>query len=314
MQELLSAPLGLTHTVTLPEDALLYRTAVGHIHQPGQLPQRAAVWTLPRGLGPAGLISATAADVLAFARMHLCGGVAADGTRILSAGSVAAMQRRQVVLPDRHMGPDSWGIGWWREDWGGVEVVGHSGMTIGQGAFLRILPGRDVAVVLLTNGGRFRELDQVLTRQVFHDLAGVDMPAVLTPPDPRRPADVTPYAGAYQRSGERLEVWQDADTARIRSTTSLGIDGVDEEARELELAPVADGLFAVREPGEKIWSPVKFYTLADGTPYVHYWYQATPKVAGAKLNGGRPGGPADPVPCSTLRVPRMSSALVAGGR
>jgi CubicO group peptidase (beta-lactamase class C family) len=103
MRELLSAPLGLTHTVTLPEDALLYRSAVGHIHRPGQVPQRAAAWTLPRGLGPAGLITASAADVLAFARMHLCGGLAADGTRILSAASVAAMQQRQVVLPDRHM-------------------------------------------------------------------------------------------------------------------------------------------------------------------------------------------------------------------
>jgi hypothetical protein len=143
-------------------------------------------------------------------------------------------------------------------------VVGHSGITIGQGAFLRIVPSRDLAGVLLTNGGRFRELDQVLTRQVFHDLAGVEMPAPLTPQDPRRPVDVTPYAGTYRRAGERLEVWQDADTARLRSTTTLGIDGVDQEAKELELTPVDDGLFAVREPGEQIWTPVKFYTLADG--------------------------------------------------
>ena len=77
-------PLGLQHTVTLPEEALLFAAAVGHVAEEGADPKRAPVWGLPRSLGPAGLISSTVADVLAFARMHLTGGVAADGTRVLS--------------------------------------------------------------------------------------------------------------------------------------------------------------------------------------------------------------------------------------
>ena len=31
MREKIYAPLGLTHTVTLPEEALLFRTAAGHV-------------------------------------------------------------------------------------------------------------------------------------------------------------------------------------------------------------------------------------------------------------------------------------------
>ena len=57
-------PLGLEHTVTLPEEALLHRAAVGHVSEGTEAPVRAPVWTLPRSMGPAGLICSTAADLL----------------------------------------------------------------------------------------------------------------------------------------------------------------------------------------------------------------------------------------------------------
>ncbi len=133
-------PLGLEHTVTLPEEALLYRAAVGHVGEPGTEPTRAPVWQLPRSLGPAGLITSTAADALAFARMHLNGGLAADGTRVLSEESVTAMAEKHADLPDKYILGDSWGLGWIRFGWDGRRLIGHDGNTIGQGAFLRVLP------------------------------------------------------------------------------------------------------------------------------------------------------------------------------
>ena len=57
-----SSRSGSTHTVTLPEEALLHRAAVGHVGEPGTSRRRAPVWGLPRSLGPAGLITSTAAD------------------------------------------------------------------------------------------------------------------------------------------------------------------------------------------------------------------------------------------------------------
>src|SRR6478735_1304667 len=75
MRDRLYTPLGLTHTMTLPEEAILYAAAVGHVDADGeQIPT--PVWDLPRSVGPAGLIKSTVRDVLAFAKLHLDGGAA----------------------------------------------------------------------------------------------------------------------------------------------------------------------------------------------------------------------------------------------
>ncbi|HEY3472899.1 MAG TPA: serine hydrolase, partial [Amycolatopsis sp.] len=85
LRERLFTPLGLTRTGTLPEEALLFRAAMGHVATGDEDPEPAPVWGLPRSAGPAGLITASASDVLAFARLHLTGGLGPDGTRLLSA-------------------------------------------------------------------------------------------------------------------------------------------------------------------------------------------------------------------------------------
>ena len=188
LREKLYAPLGLKHTVTLPEEALLFRTAAGHVDtSDGAEPVLAPVWQLPRSLGPAGLITSIPADVLAFARMHLTGGLAADGTRVLSAESAAAMTEFQAEVPDKYVLGDSWGIGWIRFGWDGQRLVGHDGNTIGQAAFLRVLPdpdntGAGLAVTLLTNGGHTRDLYGDLYREIFAELAGVTCPTPIEPP------------------------------------------------------------------------------------------------------------------------------------
>ena len=124
LRERLFTPLGLDHTVTLPEEALLFGTAVGHVEGEDQQQKVAPVWTLPRAVGPAGLITARAADVLAFARMHLAAGLAPDGSRILSEASAVAMAAHQVDLPEKHLLGDSWGLGWIRFGW---DVPGRRG-------------------------------------------------------------------------------------------------------------------------------------------------------------------------------------------
>src|SRR5262249_51238539 len=97
IRERLIAPLGLEHTGTLPEEALLHRAAVGPVGEPGsELSRAPSAWGLPRSVGPAGLISATVGDVLTWARVHLNGGLAADGTRVLGEASAAAMTEKEA--------------------------------------------------------------------------------------------------------------------------------------------------------------------------------------------------------------------------
>ena len=278
MRDRLFERLGLTHTVTLPEEALLFRTAVGHVGEDLGDPHRTKEWVLPRSTGPAGLVVSTVRDVLAFARLHLTGGLAPDGTRLLREKTVAMMAEKQADLPDTYTSGDSWGLGWMRFSWDGRRLIGHDGNTIGQSAFLRICPDEGLAVTLLTNGGHTRDLYVDLYRELFVDLAGIEMPRPLEPPPEPVSADVAPLAGTYERAGARLEVLHDGEpTLRVTNTGPLA-HLLPEPTRELRLVPVTDNLFVVRAPNAATWTPVTFYSLSSGEPYVHSGLRATPKV------------------------------------
>src|SRR5205085_11952599 len=167
------------------------------VGEPDEDPRPARIWVMQRSAGPAGLISSTPRDVAMFARLHLAGGVTPDGTRVLSEGSVAQMQERQTELPDKHTLVDGWGLGWILFGWDGHRLIGHDGNTIGQSAFLRILPEEGLAVTLLTNGGNARDLYEDLYREIFADVAGVAMPLPLAPPAEPVEVDATPFVGTY---------------------------------------------------------------------------------------------------------------------
>src|SRR6185437_14751358 len=60
LRQRLIEPLGLTQTVTLPEEAITHRAAVGHRARPRD-DEPVPVWGLARSLGPAGTMVASAA-------------------------------------------------------------------------------------------------------------------------------------------------------------------------------------------------------------------------------------------------------------
>jgi CubicO group peptidase (beta-lactamase class C family) len=273
----LVGPLGMTHTGTLPEEALLHRAAVGHISEPGAEPERASAWGLPRALGPAGLVNSTAADVLAFARMHLSGGLAPDGTRILSESAVSAMTEHEADLPDKYTLGDSWGLGWIRFGWDGRRLIGHDGNTLGQAAFLRVLPDEGLAVTLLTNGGNARDLYEELYREIFRELAGSRCRVRWS----RRRAvqvDVT------RASNVRARRSSPGGTRRRRRpvlrTTVTGpiAELVSEPTHEYPMVAVAEDLFVVRDPDSRTWTAMTFYDLPSGESYLHFGVRATPRT------------------------------------
>ncbi|MFC0105450.1 serine hydrolase [Kibdelosporangium aridum] len=280
MKERLFVRLGLEHTVTLPEEALLYRAAIGHISQGGGDPVKAPVWVLQRSAGPAGLITSTAADVLAFARMHLTGGVAPDGTRVLSEQSTEAMASWQADVPDKHLLGDSWGLGWFRCGWDSQRLIGHDGNTIGQSAFLRILPSEGLAVTLLTNGGTAHALYEDLYREIFAELAGVAMPEPLRPPAEPVTVDLERHVGTYERASVRMDVFTGEDGLHLRTTmTGPLAEMMPDKVQEYPMVPVTEELYLIMEPGMGAWVPVTFYELATGERYLHFGVRATPKVS-----------------------------------
>ncbi|MGW5487904.1 serine hydrolase domain-containing protein [Streptosporangium sandarakinum] len=283
LKDLLLTPLGLEHSMTLPEEALRFRVAMSHLGGPGQDPDPAPAWDLmPRSAGPYGRVIVSAGDVIRFVRMHLDGGTAPDGTRVLSADAVAAMQRREVDSPDKWtVGADGWGLGWTLYDWDGVPGYGHDGSAVAQHSYLRVVPHAGVAVVLLTNGGGTDGLYAELFRELLAELAGVRMPAPFGPAANPPAVDMTPLVGTYRREGVVTTVTQDGDgRAHIRYEF---VDGMKDFSPplEMDLLPVSETVFAAS--GGPAYGeghiPVVFSTLTDGTPCVYIGMRATPKTA-----------------------------------
>ncbi|TDV57422.1 serine hydrolase [Actinophytocola oryzae] len=280
MRERIFTPLGLTHTGTLPEEALKFRAAIGHSGE--KEPVVAHAWGLPRSAGPAGLINSTVREVLGFARLHLTGGLAPDGSRLLSEESAEAMTSFQADLPDKHSLGDSWGLGWIRMGWDGRRLIGHDGNTIGQSAFLRLLPDAGLAVTLLTNGGNTRDFYEDLYREIFAELAGVAMAEPIAPPAEPVEVDASPHYGTYERASVRVEVFAGEDGPVMRSTVTGPLaELIPEEERQQEypMVPVDQNLYVMREPTARTWMAVTFYSLPTGERYVHFGVRATPKVA-----------------------------------
>jgi len=200
LRERIFDPLEMNHALSLPEDTLRFRCAIGHVPSPG----KKDVWNASRvpylsfGQKAAGSTPAmTAANLLKFAQMHMNGGRNRKGEKVLSSGSVNAMQRRQIrVQKQTQSAITGWGLGWFLMDWDGQKLYGHDGATIGQFSFLRILPEKNIAVALLTNGGNAKALSEDIMGAVFQGLAKTSEPV---PPKPNNNIKVNldHYEGSY---------------------------------------------------------------------------------------------------------------------
>ncbi|HEX3930147.1 MAG TPA: serine hydrolase domain-containing protein [Nocardioides sp.] len=213
LRERLIDPLGITHAATSPYEAILFRAAVGHI-QPAQdaAYEPATVWALSRSNIPAGsMLAMSARGLLAFARMQLEDGRAPDGTQVLAPGTAAHMQARQVGLPYLGFLGTSWGLGFERFDTDAGDIVGHDGNTIGQAAFLRMVPDAGVAVALLTNGGNAAALYADVVGHALAELTTTRLPGLPRPPARPGPIDATAYAGTYSCDVADLVVSQGDD-------------------------------------------------------------------------------------------------------
>jgi CubicO group peptidase (beta-lactamase class C family) len=200
LRRLIVEPLGLERTVTLPEEALLHRAAVGHLVDADGAPVRTPLWTLPRPFGPAGsTICASAGDLVEFAGLHLDG-----GRDLLSADAVRAMQEPHADALWHAGFFDRVGLGWHLRDVEGERLIGHYGGNIGQFCSLIAFPDRRFAIAVLTNSFSATGLLKELLALVFRELHGLSLEPV---PVPRRdPGDLARYEGVYRSLVGRVEV------------------------------------------------------------------------------------------------------------
>ncbi|MFI5609512.1 serine hydrolase domain-containing protein [Amycolatopsis sp. NPDC051903] len=184
LRERLVTPLGLSTVATTTYEAILHRAAVGHVESGGELVPTKS-WAVRYFSTPSGShLAMSARDLLAFVRLHLT-----DHT-------LAALRAPQLdSVPDFGGGILGWGLGWMLYSDG---VVGHTGVSKGQKAFLRVAPSAGVAVAVLTNSSGAEPLAYEIFGTVLRDLAGVETAPLPIPPANPAPLDADRMCGTYR--------------------------------------------------------------------------------------------------------------------
>jgi CubicO group peptidase (beta-lactamase class C family) len=267
LRERLLAPIGAEHTVTLPEEALLFRTAAGHFGLVPDAPALAPIWSMARAQAPAGSTPcSTVEDLLRFARLHLDNGKAPGGTEILSEASVREMQREQVHLPPQPgEGAAHWGLGWREFDWGGRRVIGHDGGTVGQNSSLRILPDEDFAVAVLTNTSPTGAVMASSIMRWLFGKYGVEIPRRPEPPETAPDIDLERYVGTYEKVEMRAEIALVDGRLMLNFTGTGPLASVSPAQPAMPLVPVDDSLM-LQMAAPNYYQPMTFSHFEDGKP------------------------------------------------
>jgi len=263
LRSLLIRPLRTKSFATLPEQAMRYATAIGHLGTSADTMVVSPVAFLSPANAAAGSYPmARAEDVVAFARMHLGLGVGEDGTRILSEASAREMQKVRVACP-KDLRVEALGLGFMKWSWGtsgwaqNPDVWGHDGATIGQASWLRVHEPSGTIFVLLTNGGDGKGMVRKLLEKVFPPLCGVTPPPPLQRDDVCQP-DLSALCGSYSKSSETLRVAEVEGALEVSHVPAPGFALLAPGA-PLRLAPVRDDLFITQKPG--LSEPVTYHFM-----------------------------------------------------
>ena len=254
LKERLCDPLALAHTVTLPEEEIMFRVAIGHMVQPpDRTPVRAAKWAMPWCQTPAGSTAcSTVADMLRFARAVMNG----DG-KVISEASASAMLKPQQSIPGAVPGlQTSMGLGWALSEWHGIREAGHTGSTLGQAAALSIIAERRLAIAVLTNSLTGIALLKPLLDDIRSvlGLARTPNPSI---PNPQPDMDLNPCTGIFSRRGQLIEV--EARSGRLVITTKATgqMQSLAPELPSVTVFPVDEQTFV--GPGYGLGMPMTVY-------------------------------------------------------
>jgi CubicO group peptidase (beta-lactamase class C family) len=160
------------------------------------------------------LASRVASDQRAARSIRLASRVASDqraarphqDVLVLSPESARSMQTRHFELHGSAGSmADAWGLGWMLKDGDGGTLVCHNGVTIGQRAWLDVLPDRRVALALLTNGGDANALASRVRSALLREVGDFGLPP-LPAIDGASPVEPDRFLGVYDRAGARIEV------------------------------------------------------------------------------------------------------------
>ncbi len=243
----ITKPLGLTHVMAYPQDALRYRCAMGHVADPNDAKKlrTAPQAYLPLSSAAAGsVLSMSVESILKFAAVHMADGVYGGSAALLSAASAQRMREDRIAIPPFSRGGVShWGLGWMLGEGGGYRMAGHDGGTLGQFTYLRTFPELRTAFALFTNAPSGNLFDAI-EAQLMPDLVGKPVPA--DPPAQAWTPVLSRYTGTYDNVGSRyiVEATGGALSLRIVSKNGFAPD------MHASLKPYREDVFTLDAPDQ----------------------------------------------------------------
>lgn len=242
------APLGLTHTTLRLTDAVQHRVAIGHdLRADGT--SAARPYISMRCLSPTGGVMSTVPDLLTFAR-----------------SLPDVMFERSSVNPEPWTAGPGWCLGM-TDCTGadGVPVYGHDGLWIGAGAYVRVVPGRDVIIAMVGAAGHARTVWQevyatLLTRM---GLLGTGLPTS----EPDLIVEPERYVGTYRRLSQDVTI-DEVDGVLQMTTTPTGIIATLSAPNTVPLVPRSPDVFVARA-STGVDLPVRFLGDGDRATYLH---------------------------------------------
>lgn len=253
LTQLVWQPLGLKHSALFAEDMILHPVSLGYEKPAPEVDvARIPRWSMTRSMAPAGgLTCCSAGDLLAFARMFLDRGRAANGQQVLSATAVEKMHEPQVKLATRRFA-DEWCLGPYRKRWGEHVVYGHSGTNLGGSSTLLWCPDENVAVAIVVNvAAQGYPFATAIIEAVLPEVFNMRRTEA---PSPRQCAvtatDLTPYVGRFESFGITLRF-------RVENgSLMLSSDMLGTRVERCELIPLGDHRFFPCDPrisGNRNW-------------------------------------------------------------
>lgn len=200
-----------------------------------------------RAYGPAGTsVVSTVTDLLRFAALHLEDPSLAVLRAVHAEVSICGWL-------------DSWCLGWAWFDWAGAQVWGWDGLINGERSVLRIVPGQQAAVVLVTNSSTGRAMYRSLFADLMGSMFGISVPPLRLEATVRAAGDLSRFAGVYAWPDRQVEVTATANGLLIKS-----------EDRETQALPLDERTFLV-DPADPDNPTVTFGAFdTAGRPQVLY--------------------------------------------
>lgn len=145
------APIGMENTtLSFDEVNARGRFAVPHTQMldGSYVPIDLDVEALLLPIAPAGAHWSTLEDMAKYMIMELQEGVAPNGQRVVSAQNLKETWKPQIAITN----DASYGLGWIISSYKGLQVISHSGNTLGFTSAFTFLPEKRLGAIVLTNG------------------------------------------------------------------------------------------------------------------------------------------------------------------